>query len=67
MEDTLITAPNEPPVHTEEMAEQIEKNLAAIRLLQSWLDDDEQEQRETLSLLRVALDEDRLSDRPLFS
>jgi len=65
MENTLLTAPNERTVHSEEVDEQIEKNQAAIRLLQSWFD--EQEQRETLSLLQVALDEDRLSDRPLFS
>jgi len=67
MENTLLTAPNEPTVHSEEVAEQIEKNQAAIQLLQSWFDEDEQEQRETLLLLQVALDEDRLSDRLLFS
>ena len=44
-----------------------EKNQAAIRLLKSWRDtDDEQEQQETWEFLRQALDENRLSDRPLF-
>lgn len=40
---------------------------AAIALLQSWYDEDPQEQQETLGYLRVVLDEDRLSDRKLFS
>ncbi len=67
MEDTLITSPNERAAYSEEVSEEIMKNILAIQLLQSWFDEDEQEQRETLSLLRAALDEDRLSDRPLFS
>jgi hypothetical protein len=43
-------------------------NQAAIDLLRSWREDegDEQEQRETWEFLKTALDEDRLSDRPLF-
>jgi hypothetical protein len=42
-------------------------NQAAIDLLRSWReDDDEEEQRETWEFLKQALDEDRLSDRPLF-
>lgn len=41
--------------------------LAAIRLLQSWIDEgDAEEQRETGEYLMQALDEDRLSDRKLF-
>ncbi len=42
-------------------------NQAAIDLLRSWREEgDEQEQRETWEFLQTALDEDRLSDRPLF-
>lgn len=40
---------------------------AAVDLLQSWFDEDPQAQRETWEYLKVALDEDRLSDRKLFS
>jgi hypothetical protein len=43
------------------------RNQAAIELLRSWREEgDEQEQRETWEFLQKALDEDRLSDRPLF-
>ncbi|MCY7276541.1 MAG: DUF104 domain-containing protein [Phormidesmis sp. CAN_BIN44] len=43
-------------------------NQAAIDLLRSWREEgDEQEQRETWEFLQQSLDEDRLSDRPLFS
>jgi hypothetical protein len=42
-------------------------NQAAIDLLRSWREEgDEAEQRETWEFLQQALDEDRLSDRPLF-
>lgn len=38
-----------------------------VRLLQSWIEDrDVEEQTETGEFLVKALDEDRLSDRPLF-
>jgi hypothetical protein len=49
-------------------AEQALKNQAAIDLLDSWLDDDEDavEHEQTWAFLKTALDEDRLSDRPLF-
>jgi len=48
-------------------AEQIKKNQAAIELLRSWREyGDEQEQTETWEYLRQALNEDRLSNRPLF-
>jgi hypothetical protein len=49
--------------------EQAQKNQAAIDLLDSWLDDDEDaaEHQQTWDFLKTALDEDRLSDRPLFS
>ncbi|NJN87543.1 MAG: hypothetical protein HC881_16070 [Leptolyngbyaceae cyanobacterium SL_7_1] len=50
-------------------AEQAQKNQAAIDLLDSWLGDDENasEHQQAWEFLRTALDEDRLSDRPLFS
>jgi len=47
--------------------DQAAANQTAIALLQSWQDDgDEQEQRETWTYLKQALDEDRLSSRTLF-
>jgi hypothetical protein len=48
--------------------EQAQKNQAAIALLDSWLQDDEDpsEQQQAWECLKSALDEDRLSDRPLF-
>jgi len=42
------------------------KNEAAIRLLRSWREGDEQEQRETWEYLKRVLDEDRSSYRKLF-
>ncbi|MFM2432525.1 MAG: hypothetical protein RLZZ511_3739 [Cyanobacteriota bacterium] len=42
-------------------------NQAAIDLLRSWREEgNETEQKETWEFLQTALDEDRLSDRPLF-
>ncbi len=48
--------------------EQARKNQAAIDLLDSWLDEDEDasEHQQAWDVLKTALDEDRLSDRPLF-
>ncbi|MDR9895826.1 hypothetical protein G7B40_014820 [Aetokthonos hydrillicola Thurmond2011] len=48
--------------------EQARKNQAAIDLLDSWLDEDEDasEHQQAWDFLKTALDEDRLSDRPLF-
>jgi hypothetical protein len=44
-----------------------QKQTAAVSMLQSWIDDeDEEEQQETGQYLINALDEDRLSDRKLF-
>ena len=44
-----------------------ERRRKAMALLQSWIDEaDKAEQRETGEYLQRALDEDRLSDRPLF-
>jgi hypothetical protein len=49
-------------------AEQAQKNQAAINLLDSWLDDNEDalEHQQSWEFLKTALDEDRLSNRPLF-
>lgn len=46
----------------------IQKHLALIRLLDSWDEEDvdEEDQRGTWEHLKRALDEDRLSDRKLF-
>jgi hypothetical protein len=48
--------------------EQAQKNQAAIDLLDSWLDESEDaaEHQQSWEFLKTALDEDRLSDRPLF-
>jgi hypothetical protein len=48
--------------------EQAQKNQAALDLLDSWLKDDEDpvDQQQAWECLKTALDEDRLSDRPLF-
>jgi plasmid stability protein len=44
-----------------------QKQAEAVNLLQSWLDDeDEEEQQETGQYLIHALDDDRLSERKLF-
>lgn len=44
-----------------------EKQAKLVNLLQSWIDEeDEQEQKETGEYLIEALDQDRLSERPLF-
>ena len=49
-------------------AELIRRNEAAIALLDAWeRDGDEDEQRETMAVLRRALGENReMSDRPIF-
>lgn len=48
--------------------EQAEKNQAAIDLLDSWMGDSEDasEHQKAWDCLKTALDEDRLSNRPLF-
>jgi hypothetical protein len=48
--------------------EKARKNQSAIDLLDSWLDkeQDASEHQQTWDFLQKALDEDRLSDRPLF-
>ena len=55
------------PAEAEEQREQqMRRNQAVIDLLNSWDDDDPEEQRETWAFLKQALDEDRLSYRKLF-
>ncbi len=48
--------------------EQARKNQAAVDLLDSWLDEeqDASEHQQNWDFLRTALDEDRFSDHPLF-
>ena len=49
-------------------AEQMQKNQELIEWYSKWAESgDEEEQRETLEYLQKALDEDRLSNRPLFA
>ncbi|HYU34095.1 MAG TPA: hypothetical protein VEW48_18220 [Thermoanaerobaculia bacterium] len=43
-----------------------DRKAELVSLLQSWIDGDTEEQRETGKYLVHALDEDRLSDRKLF-
>jgi predicted deacetylase len=60
----LVAVTNLPKISQEE---QIKRNQAAIELLRQWREEgDEQEQTETAEYLRQVLDEDRLSNRPLF-
>ncbi|MEG4578080.1 hypothetical protein QUA71_00345 [Microcoleus sp. MON1_C5] len=49
------------------LEERIQRNQGAIELLRSWReDDDEQEQKETAEYLEQVINEDRMSNRPLF-
>ena len=43
-----------------------QKQAEAVNLIQSWIDEDSEEQQETGQYLIDVLDEDRLSDRKLF-
>lgn len=54
-------------VQDEQRKEQMRRNQAVIDLLNAWEREDAEEQRETLEFLMKALDEDRPSDRKLFS
>jgi hypothetical protein len=68
--DTLRQFRQKIPVSAQPIvnAEQAQKNQAAIDLLDSWLGDGEDaaEHQRSWDFLKTALDEDRLSDRPLF-
>ncbi len=59
------TAPHVPPLSPDEMAR---RNAEAIRLLDEWMNEgDQEEQRETMAVLRKALGPDRvISSRSLF-
>lgn len=49
------------------LEERIQRNQGAIELLRSWREeDDEQEQKETAEYLEQVMNEDRMSNRPLF-
>jgi len=49
------------------LEERIQRNQGAIELLRLWREeDDEQEQKETAEYLEQVIDEDRMSNRPLF-
>jgi hypothetical protein len=75
IEQYLVQEANQHGLSVEVMAMQLltnsislkQKQTEAVNLLQSWMDDDESEQQETGQYLIHALDEDRLSDRKLFS
>ena len=46
--------------------EQARRNAAAIKVLDSFLEGDEEEQRETLKVLKKAMNDDRPGGRKLF-
>jgi len=48
------------------LSEDMKKREAFIRLLESWYEEDVEDQQETLKLLQQVLDEDRFSERKLF-
>ena len=53
--------------HTKQpTADLTKKNQSAILLIDSWLNEDEKEQKETFDYLKKSLDKDRLSTRNLF-
>ncbi|MEG3924989.1 MULTISPECIES: hypothetical protein [unclassified Microcoleus] len=74
--ETVTVKPvgSEPPQTSEKiditklsLEERIQRNQGAIELLRSWREeDDEQEQKETAEYLEQVINEDRMSNRPLF-
>jgi hypothetical protein len=66
MSDERTTVVDAPPLEESLVEAQKKKNLAAIRLLDSWSEGDDEEQRETWAYLKRALDEGRLSSLKLF-
>jgi hypothetical protein len=75
LEHYLLQSANEQGISLEAMTLQVltnsipldRKQAEAVNLLQSWLDDeDDEEQQETGRYLLQSLDEDRLSARKLF-
>ncbi|NQE35904.1 hypothetical protein [Microcoleus asticus] len=74
--ETVTVKPvlSEPPQTSEKiditklsLEERIQRNQGAIELLRSWREeDDEQDQKETAEYLEQVINEDRMSNRPLF-
>lgn len=60
-----IKNPAPSAIAVEGTEEQCLKNQAALQLLRTWRTEDAQEQAETWTVIKAALEEDRLSDRPL--
>ncbi|MGB3268142.1 MAG: hypothetical protein WBA89_29835 [Microcoleus sp.] len=71
---TVKPALSEPPQTSEKiditklsLEERIQRNQGAIELLRSWREeDDEQEQKKIAECLEQVINEDRMSNRPLF-
>jgi len=63
-----VTRPSQPDsaIPGDDYETRAQRNAEAIRVLRSFLDGDEQEQRETWAYLRQALDEDRPSGQKIF-
>ena len=59
--------PSSAAQETEEISVQPKSVEETLRALRTLLDGDEQEQRETFAFLKEALEEDRPSNRKLFS
>jgi len=75
LEQYLLREANQHGLSVEALAVQLltnsillkQKQTEAVNLLQSWIDDeDDEEQQETGQYLTQALDDDRLSERKLF-
>jgi len=74
LEQYLLREANQHGLSVEALAVQLltnsilpkQKQTEAVNLLQSWIDEDDEEQQETGQYLTQALDDDRLSERKLF-
>ena len=62
-----MAQPSSATQETEEISAQPKSVEEILRALRTLLDGDEQEQRETFAFLKEALEEDRPSNRRLFS
>ena len=56
-----------PKMDSDSSSAEKQKNQLAVQLLRFWRTEDELEQKETLGYLMKVLDEDRPSDRKLFT
>jgi hypothetical protein len=65
-EHTMTEQPTTLPVDVDDDLMPAGQAQAILDLLQSWDDDDPEEQRETWKELKRLVGEDRLSERPLF-